>query len=69
MWYSQHSMVVVHSDIQEVYGRIVAARVVNFTSVQCGAIVHLLLPDPEHLSAVDKSAFTDILSEAAWSHI
>jgi len=26
------------------------------------------LPDAKHLSAVEKSAFTDILSEAAWSH-
>ena len=27
-----------------------------------------VLPDAKHLNAVEKSAFTDILSEAAWSH-
>ena len=28
----------------------------------------VFLPDFEHLSVVEKSAITDVLGEAAWSH-
>ena len=59
-----------HSDIQEVCG---SSRIVTALSAEgyrgtvgknCSTD---FLSDAKHLSAVDKSAFTDILSEAAWS--
>ena len=59
---------IVHSDIQEVCGsrRIVTALVLKFARVRWGTIG--FLPNAKHLSAIEKSAFTDILGEAAWSH-
>ena len=59
-----------HGDIQEVCGssRIVTALVLKFTGAQRAKIV-LLLFDEKHLSAVDKSAFTDIFSVRLHCHI
>ena len=49
-------MVIVHSDIQEVYrsSRIVTVLVLKFTRVQWGANSYLML---EHLSVVERSVF------------
>ena len=55
-----------HSDIQEVCGssRIVTALVLKFVGCNCSID---FLSDAKQLSVVEKSAFADILSEAAWS--
>ena len=53
-----------HNDIQEVCGstRLVKALVVTFVGVQLGSVT-LLASYLKYLSAVDESAFTDILGE------
>ena len=60
---------IVHRDIQEVCG---SSRILISSSAEVcqGALGHSysFLPDSQHLSGVEKSAFTDILSKAAWSH-
>ena len=44
---------------------VVTALVLKFSGAQWGID---FLPDDKHLSAFDKSAFADILSESALSH-
>ena len=62
MWYNEHSISVLHCDIQEVRGssRIVTALVLKFAGVHWGAAALF-----KYLSV---AAFADILGEAAWSH-
>ena len=57
--------------MQEVCGcsGLVMALVLRFAGDQRGLIaLWTILPDAEHLSVVDKSAFADTLCEAARSH-
>ena len=63
-WYNLHSIGIVHNNIQEVCGtsRLVTALALTY---RWGSIA--FVPDAKHLSAVDKSAFADILGESAWS--
>ena len=58
---------IVHNDIRGVYrsSRLVTADI-HPTSVGFDRFTDLLC-DANHLSGVVKSAFTDILGEAAWS--
>jgi len=59
----------VHKDTQEVYG---SHRALNNSSAEvCQGTVGCdcsidFLPDAKYLSAVEKSAFADILDGAAW---
>jgi len=61
---SYYSIGIVHNDIQEVCGstRLVKALVVTFVSVQWGSVT-LLASYLKYLSAVDESAFSDLLGE------
>jgi len=43
------------------------ALVLKFAGDQWDQGLHEFLPDAKHLSAVDESAFADILHRAAWS--
>ena len=61
-----------HNNIQEVCGtsRLVTALALTYRWGSMGFdrfIDFLHVPDAKHLSAVDKSAFADILGESAWS--
>jgi len=62
---------IVHRDRQEVCrcSRLLTARVLKFARAHWGSVCSIdFLPHAKHLSGVEKSAFADILGEAAWSH-
>ena len=64
------SIGIVHNNIPEVCGtsRLVTALALTYRWGSMGFDRFIdFLPDAEHLSAVDKSAFADILGESAWS--
>ena len=69
-WYNLYSIGIVHNNIQEVCGtsRLVTALALTYCWGSMGFDCFIdFLPDAKHLSAVNKSAFADILGESAWS--
>ena len=67
MWYNYHS--IVHNDIQEVCRSSSLVTALASTAIGWGFNCSMeFLPDAEHMNMVDKSAFADVLGEAAWSH-